>query len=814
MGDCCMDKIVQLGQKVDFHIHSSASSKKDGNLVKNGTIENLPTLLSKLKENSIDMFAITDHDYFDYSLYQNLKTHEGTDFKKVLPGVEFSVGIETPDESKKVIKQVHVIAVFDDSDDEKVKKLEVLLNSQNYDVSQCASSKDPQMFKEKTFREILQNSGMNVCLIAHQKNSPGSKKQSSPDAMALGGNKFNELLNFGYFEAYEFKTENTHVFHSLFKRHTNENYEKVRFITGSDCHQWEVYPHHDVNSCDGKMLPTYLKCLPTFRGLAMALTDDTRIQCNNNFFSKSNNNYLKSIDYSVCGTKFNIPLSRGINAIIGDNSKGKSMFLHALTDFSKLNEGKLTKEKKKEYTNYLKSKGIEIEKIKRRDYQFDSQGEIRKSFEAGDFFSNSLMQSFRPKESDTSALKAKLKNSFQDYYDALTSKFSYDQNLTDFLSKSIDLNVEQSPGVSIHPAKILETSFEKSSSEDIVIKNLNNAAISINVAIKNVSDLKDKKVLTEVLTNIELLIKKYKNKSNLIKQHNIIRECINSFIDALIDDQNSIQNNEEVKWSTFETSSDALADKAATLIKEKANIKPFQFTFNKYCPEYAFTTLNDVKLISRFSSNKEYYDSSFCEELLSNVMIQGTKIDQLLNVPLLSRDKLLSFLKDKDETFSSNPVKILKTKIDNEIDKELLPKQVVIEKDKDITASYSAGFNAAKYLEILAHDTSNKIYIIDQPEDDISQSSIKTTVVKDLKAMSKNKQIILVTHNPQFVVNLDVDNVIYFHDTKDGKLQIDSGALEYQDQNIDILNVVSENLDGGVDSLRKRWKRYEKTITD
>lgn len=76
-------------------------------------------------------------------------------------------------------------------------------------------------------------------------------------------------------------------------------------------------------------------------------------------------------------------------------------------------------------------------------------------------------------------------------------------------------------------------------------------------------------------------------------------------------------------------------------------------------------------------------------------------------------------------------------------------------------------------------------------------------MVKDLKIMSKDKQIILVTHNPKFVVNLDANNVIYFHDIKDGTLQIDSGTLKYRDQNIDILNVVSENLDGGVVSLRE-----------
>ena len=45
---------------------------------------------------------------------------KGTNLK-ILPGIEFSAGIETLDENKEGIKQVHVISVFDDLDDEKVK---------------------------------------------------------------------------------------------------------------------------------------------------------------------------------------------------------------------------------------------------------------------------------------------------------------------------------------------------------------------------------------------------------------------------------------------------------------------------------------------------------------------------------------------------------------------------------------------------------------------------------------------------------------------------------------------------------------------
>ena len=42
-----MQKIVETGLKLDLHIHSSASSKKDGNKVKNNTLDNIPVLIEK-----------------------------------------------------------------------------------------------------------------------------------------------------------------------------------------------------------------------------------------------------------------------------------------------------------------------------------------------------------------------------------------------------------------------------------------------------------------------------------------------------------------------------------------------------------------------------------------------------------------------------------------------------------------------------------------------------------------------------------------------------------------------------------------------
>ena len=79
--------------------------------------------------------------------------------------------------------------------------------------------------------------------------------------------------------------------------------------------------------------------------------------------------------------------------------------------------------------------------------------------------------------------------------------------------------------------------------------------------------------------------------------------------------------------------------------------------------------------------------------------------------------------------------------------------------------------------------------------------------------MGDSRQIILITHNPQFVVNLDVDNVIYMF-KNNNRLSIHSGALEYQSDCEDILKDVAETLDGGVITIRKRWKKYEKNIDD
>ena len=183
-----------------------------------------------------------------------------------------------------------------------------------------------------------------------------------------------------------------------------------------------------------------------------------------------------------------------------------------------------------------------------------------------------------------------------------------------------------------------------------------------------------------------------------------------------------------------------------------------------------------------------------------------------LNIEKIDSDNLEDMLPD-DPKESEDKIEYYKKLIETNINEDFEIKNTIINKDEeDKTKEMSSGFNSKIYFEILSYqDKDEGIYIIDQPEDDVSQTSIKNFLLEDFKEMSNHRQIIIITHNPQFIVNLDVDNVIFI-EKKDGKIKINYGALEYKDDCIDMLNIISENIDGGIDTINERWKRYEKNI--
>jgi len=98
--------------------------------------------------------------------------------------------------------------------------------------------------------------------------------------------------------------------------------------------------------------------------------------------------------------------------------------------------------------------------------------------------------------------------------------------------------------------------------------------------------------------------------------------------------------------------------------------------------------------------------------------------------------------------------------------------------------------------------------IIDQPEENLDPESVYSELVGLFRAAADRRQIVMVTHNANLVVNTDVDQVIIARckSLAEGRLPdvtYQSGGLEQPD----IREAVCQVLEGGADAFRQRARR-------
>ena len=98
--------------------------------------------------------------------------------------------------------------------------------------------------------------------------------------------------------------------------------------------------------------------------------------------------------------------------------------------------------------------------------------------------------------------------------------------------------------------------------------------------------------------------------------------------------------------------------------------------------------------------------------------------------------------------------------------------------------------------------------IIDQPEENLDPESVYSELVKLFRSASQRRQIIMVTHNANLVVNTDVDQVIVAHcgSLAEGRLpelRYVGGGLE----DPEIRRLVCKVLEGGAEAFRQRARR-------
>lgn len=787
-----MENIVKTGMKIDLHIHSCASAAKDGKKVSKNTAKNISVLIDRLDNQEVNICSITDHDIFSYKIYKALKEAEtgNNTIKKVLPGIEFSVRFKNKDYMQKVI---HIVAIFSDEDDAKVKNIEEILKNFRPDIEAS--------YSEENFLEVLRTIDIDTILIAHQKNSLLSKNQRKNDANSLGNEKFLEFIYSDYFEAFEFKNKRNEIL--------NKNYliqekleNKISFVTGTDCHDWTVYPKEDQSDENMEFPYTYAKCLPTFKGLVMAITDVSRLKRINSFFSVDKF-YLEHIDLSINGKQIQIPLSKGINVIIGDNSIGKSMLLHAITGFQK-SGSKLLPKVKQGYKNYMDKNNIEISKqlSKNEVFYFDMQGEVREKFEENNLNATEFLSKYFPDGVNPHQYRLLIESEIDRMIEYLRRKFEIDATMKR-LNKFV-IEVPKTAPESLSFNNNLRSAKKKTKPFDDVVSKINEAEIILKQLQSLNIDVEDKEYISKQLEKMNELIRKYQSRVDKIKVENERIEKVAKTIIWISNKHKKGISDKQKKEIAFLDNTTVLKETIIDLINQtKDNCKYTPYIKDTVVSPHC-NKIHNYEFVSKLKIDKidTKYFTSFIKRTL--------KAKSEISWDTITEEELKEILLKYD--YTTPVLQFFKEELIKNLEEDLQPANAIICDGMDQYEEMSSGLNAKIYFDLLSYENGRDgIYIIDQPEDNVSQKAIKTYLLEYFKMMGENRQVIMVTHNPQFIVNLDIDNLIFLH-KKNDDIEIQYGALEFICDNYSVLDIVADNIDGGLDSIQKRWKRYEKVV--
>lgn len=769
--------------RIDLHIHSKLSSYKEGNysngrnIVEDSNINNVDKLLSMLnhEDNRISLFSITDHNHLDASLYtelyEKLSTQHYTYTKNIIAGVEFDVIL---DHGKKTC---HILTYFEAKGTTDYKLIETSINS----IKDIKNKND--YFTRDEYERILKKIGLKTILIVAQRRDL-TRNGGKNDLTSSTDNPL-EYIQYGYFNGLEYSSsKNEGILKNNLK---NFEIEHVGLVFGSDCHDWNAYPKHDLTTEEKDVYFTTIKALPTFRGLLLSLTSQkTRF----NRVLIDNSKYIKSLKIG----NNNFELSSGINAIIGENGSGKSLLIESLY--------KDTKNMNHRYQKLISENSLSFDK--RIDKSTDivvPQSMIVDNQKKGSVFGDNISHF---KNVDNTEFSLKIKAYAEKLKKIITNNIQFNEKLSILSNKKLNyspllnqktfyINITHSDNFT----NIKNPHDTRLSSLTKIIQSITLEIQSDYYKNKTYDDLiKAKNLLVEIQKSINILAKKT---SFEIKVKNLI---INNILDYNIEIQGAASSSqiyvtqENKKYNSFIDS--IISATKSKFEKDSIILQDFPCDINgvKINPVGGFN-FTKISLFHQKNLFEEFMSAFFVKEYRSINKIYTINTKEVFGQAVNGIKNDISLI---DNKWNSNLTKF--------IDKYTNTNEFIQEVGTTESIGNTLGEMSLVYYKFQTSNSSNwNILVIDQPEDNISNSNIKKHLLKYFNSLRNNKQLIFVTHNPLLVVNLDVDNVIHIQ-SKNNKLVVNSGCLE--DEKNKILEIISEKMDGGVDAIEKRLKVYGK----
>lgn len=740
--------------RIDLHIHTDWSKKtKDNDYRGDFSVE---ILREKLIDAGVKVFSLTDHNIINIEAYKEYYRDYDPDSEPLLlVGVELDIIVETD-----TPKTYHTLIIFNYSSEDKAQYVHDRLEGK-YAELRC-DIKDRTLKMDDVINIFPDDDFFFIPHAGNKKGIISPYKDNLKDAQCMIILMQSAMEKVKEQRRYQYNLGFDNVLTEAFQNRNDHAY--IEF-SDNHCIQSYPYPSNSEDALEHSFY--YVKGGKNFETLRQAFIDPiSRIKSSIEYSRiKSTPRFLESLKIE------NLPLfddneivfSPHLNVIIGGRSSGKSLLMFILGQKIDSTSGDAT-----DYNVELSK--IQIKAIQNAEYCHETsilnkkityikQGEIVNYFESKnlqDLTKNTdTYDQYKEAKSAFRLHKQKLESAIED----LVSSY---RNCESFASQTFVLHNSTIDS-------ILSDSFTISWEEEEVRNHFN-----LTDKIDNESSILEELIISiEKFKNCELfdldtkestLVEEFsllvKSKTAIIKKkedQNSTKHIFLNCVSDLIDDRNGQLTNEAQLKNEAKQSLRDFKTRVRTDFEHLSELKraSLEFTQFDYSLMEEFGIHEDITMVLESKNNDT--------ERIIDLFLDGIKdcnhslgiYRNLLNL-MHGKVSIKNYGNVSSNTLRKKTYKQLEG-IFEAIDS---PNDYLNYADGETSLDKSPGYNSEKYLEIILSNTGTELVFIDQPEDNLGNTFITTTLVDMIRKIKFHKQIFLVTHNPSLVVHGDAENVI------------------------------------------------------
>lgn len=817
----------------DMHMHSSYSKinkPSDSSKVKEMTAKEFTDIMLK---NNVDIFSITDHNYFSDVFYDEIDEYIKKESLNVrlINGVEFDAQVELSDGSTDFI---HMCIYFDDNTNRKM--LSKIVNELYRDKSGNILT--------PSFTEILNKLyelKTKYIVIPHGNKERGLFKDNLIDNLNPElSNEYYKYAMYKIFNGFDVSPgfnekaekfwassffEKTKKFESFIDTKTEDEINAIKnkltdkfknkdvalsdeerelydyiiqygayfsFFSFSDWHNKSEYLPKFNNFIFGSLDTA-------FSSFEMATLDPiSRVYKSKDKSVSIPDTILEKVNFKINGKKKKIEFSPGLNAIVGKRGSGKSLLLAVIKNLEdkEAKDGAMQKYKSLSISDIeaWNRGGIKISLGSLSSVAFLSQDDIKNIFENPDNAQKTISSYFVDiKNIDKTKLNAILNigekvEPINDNYKNLTSNILSIKKFDDYNYSSIR-NINSS-GIKLSFNNIIKEM-------DQLIKNIREAGLNSNELEIELSNIKNSKnnylkiidlyneITSKTNDEIEKINKtrstnQIAQRQNLLDINNALNEISNNFKKQLYKEELKVLLNK----ISIENPNVELNKKGKylfiTYYEIPSNIK--EIVENKVFS--TITYANSVTDLDKYVMNDS---SRRLKTTSANIMAELKKF--VTSDDIFKAKKEFYEIKEASIDYKSS----IKTMED-------LKEHVNLGNIVNLTNA-SPGMKSVAYLDML-FDLEQTILIFDQPEDNIDNDYISNYLVPNIKNKKKIKQLIFVTHNPSVAVYGDAFNYVFVENNDE--INYHNFFIEKKEDKEKLLKI----LEGGRKSFSNRNKKF------